>query len=306
MQSIHGKPQEGRPKMGVPPGFGVNKLAAMLCEAQSQTTEDLQVAEAIKAFPSLARAETKGSALAQLKILSAVASMTLQAKAKPASARSWSLSNEDFQFASHLIPDESVDLIWTDLPYGSDVNDMSFHKGGLASFDDSFNTAVGLLADVAKESYRVLRPDRYAVFCFGFVIYTALCSSLHSAGFNVNPVPVVWAKNTKSGENPTTRYCNSYEPLLVVSKGSPVFLRPGQSNLISLPIEQGKLQAVQKPVELVQRFLLDMCSRGATVVDFCAGTGTTGIAAHRLGMNSIMFERDPAMYTLAKARLEAL
>jgi len=163
-----------------------------------------------------------------------------------------------------------------------------------------------LLSSIAEESYRVLKPDRFAVFCFGFITYTDLVFELTRVGFNVNPVPFVWTKNTKSGENPTTRYCNSYEPILIAAKGSPVFVRPGQPNLVNIPVEQGKFQAVQKPVSLVERFLLDMCTSGATVVDWCAGTGTTGIAAHKLGMRSILFEKDPSMAMLARTRLEAL
>lgn len=318
MQQIHGTPSGGRPKVGTTGGFGVAKLAAMLGESIGAVSQDLQVAEAIKSFPTLGRAETKGNALTQLKILGAVASMTVSNKANPTkeNQRSWVLHEADFRslavdnnmYPKYMLPAESVDLIWTDLPYGADVDKMSGHSATsqLASFNDNKLEALSLLEDVAKESYRVLKNDRFACFCFGFITYTDLCLELGRAGFNVNPVPFVWAKNTKSGENPTTRYCNSYEPILIAAKGSPIFMRPGQSNLVTIPVEQGKFQAVQKPVALVQRFLLDMCTKGGVVVDFCAGTGTVGVAAHGLGMRSILFEKDPSMAFIAKTRLEAL
>lgn len=313
MQRIHGIHTGTRPKMGVPEGFSARKLSAMLGESDTTTAVDLQIADAMKTFPSLAKAESKGAAMTQLKILGVVATMHASAKANPqVGQRSWILRNEDFREAQGqyqdepFIANESVDLIWTDLPYGSDVNQMSHHKDGVATFDDSFETARSLLHDIAKESYRVLKPDRFAVFCFGFITYHDIVSELTLAGFKVNPVPVVWIKNTKSGENPTTRYCNGYEPILVASKGSPVFIRPGQSNCIQLPTDSDRIQAVQKPVALVERFLIDMCTKGATIVDWCAGTGTTGIACHKVGMRSILFEKDASMYALAKARLEAL
>jgi DNA modification methylase len=315
MQALYGKPSGGRPKVGETGGFGVAKLAAMLGESIGSVSQDLSVAEAVKQFPTLARAETKGNALTQLKILGAVASMTVSNKANPVKAnqRSWVLHEWDFRNAQvhgtpTYIDNASVDLIWTDLPYGSDVGEMSAHKATsqIGNFDDSKLNVLKLLSSIAEESYRVLKPDRFAVFCFGFITYTDLVFELTRVGFNVNPVPFVWTKNTKSGENPTTRYCNSYEPILIAAKGSPVFVRPGQPNLVNIPVEQGKFQAVQKPVSLVERFLLDMCTSGATVVDWCAGTGTTGIAAHKLGMRSILFEKDPSMAMLARTRLEAL
>jgi DNA modification methylase len=314
MQQIHGAPSGGRPKVGTTGGFGVAKLAAMLGESIGAVSQDLQVAEAISQFPGLARAETKGNALTQLKILGAVASMTVSNKANPVKAnqRSWHLYEMDFRDqdvqSGTEIQDESVDLIWSDLPYGSDVGEMSAHKATsqIGNFDDSKLNVLKLLSSIAEESYRVLRPDRYAVFCFGFITYTELVFELTRVGFTVNPVPFVWSKNTKSGENPTTRYSNCYEPLIVCQKGNPVFIRPGRGNLLTIPQEQGKLQAVQKPIQLIKEFLLDMCGPGSTVVDWCAGTGSTGVAAHQVGMKSILFEKDPSMAMLARTRLEAL
>lgn len=308
MQAIHGVPSGGRPKVGETGGFGVAKLAAMLGESVGAVSQDLSVAAALAQFPTLAGAETKGNALTQLKILGAVASMTVSNKASPPNVlgRTWTLCEYDFK--QNKLGNEMADLIWTDLPYGADVDKMSAHSATsqLASFDDTRLGVLSLLEDIAKESYRVLKNDRFAVFCFGFITYTDLVLELQRAGFSVNPVPCIWGKNTKSGENPTTRYCNSYEPLLIAAKGNPVFIRPGQSNLVTIPVDTGKFQAVQKPVPLVERFLLDMCTTGATIVDWCAGTGTTGVAAHRLGMKSILFEKDPSMSFIARTRLEAL
>lgn len=319
MQQIHGTPSGGRPKIGEGGGFGVNKLATMLGENAATTSQDLQVAAAIQSFPTLARAETKANAMTQLKILGAVASMSVAAKSVPKQKYSWTLYECDFRMAQEipgfvrpdkvrLIDDESVDLIWTDLPYGADVDKMSAHAATsqVASFNDNKLEALSLLESIANESFRVLKQDRFAVFCFGFVLYTDLVFELGRAGFSVNPVPFVWAKNTKSGENPTTRYSNCYEPLIVAAKGNPVFIRPGRGNVLQIPVEQGKLQAVQKPVALIKEFLLDTCGPGATVLDWCAGTGSTGVAAHALNMRSILFEKDPSMALLAKTRLEAL
>ncbi len=101
-------------------------------------------------------------------------------------------------------------------------------------------------------------------------------------------------------------YSNSYEPLLVARKGSPIFLRPGRSNVLSIPVVQDRLQVVQKPTELIKEFLRDMITSGSTVVDWCAGTGSTGVACHELGMRSILFEKSPSMAAIARARLGAL
>lgn len=311
MQQIHGKPITGRPRIsdnsgGV--GFGINKLASMLGESVGTTSTDLKIARAIQQMPQLRFSQTKAQAITTLGIIATAGNMAVAGKAVPKTEKLWQLYEGHFMYYRHITPDNSVDLVWTDLPYGSDVDKMSQHTKSVATFDDSIDEAMNTIIAVATESYRVLKDDRYACFCFGFRIYNFLCQELTRVGFNVVPVPVIWVKNTKSGENPRARYGNSYEPILVVCKGNPSFIRPGQSNVIQIPVEtrDAKLQTVQKPVDLVQRFLLDMCAPGALIVDWCCGTGTTGVAATKLGMRSILFEKEKSMYELAKLRLESI
>jgi DNA modification methylase len=88
-------------------------------------------------------------------------------------------------------------------------------------------------------------------------------------------------------------------------KGSPVFIRPGQTNVLDIPAikPSERMQIAQQPVELVKRFIGDMISPGATVVDFCAGSGTTGVAALEMRCKCILFEQDKVMCTLIRGRL---
>ena len=315
MQTIHGITKPG-PTFKDEKGFGTNRLAAMLGEAQSNTSRDLQLAEAMAQIPGLRAADTKAQAFTQLKILGSVLAMHRSAQANPpkvGATASWILHEHDFRgehtglgCPERWVEPESVDLIWTDLPYGSDITAMSLKSSTGATFDDTLDSATELLDALARESFRVLRNDRFAVFCFGFSIYPALVAALENAGFNVALVPFIWVKNTKSTENPLSMYSNAYEPLLVARKGSPTFLIPGQSNVITIPVVQDRLQIVQKPVDLIKKFLRDMVTPGATVVDWCCGTGSTGVACHELGMRSILFEKSPSMAAIARARLGAL
>jgi site-specific DNA-methyltransferase (adenine-specific) len=310
MQTIHGVAKPG-PTFKDEKGFGTNRLAAMLGEAQSNTSRDLQLAEAMAQIPGLKNAETKAQAYTQLKILGSVISMHRAAvpTVGDATVKSWVLYERDFREKDGVtwsVEDASVDLIWTDLPYGANLTNMSLKSSTGATFDDRKEQALDLIPAIAAESFRVLRNDRYAVFCFGFDIYHYLVMHLESAGFNVALVPFIWVKNTKSTENPLSMYSNAYEPLLVARKGSPAFMVPGQSNVINLPVVQDRLQIVQKPVELVEKFLRDMTTENATVVDFCAGTCTTGVACHNLKRRSILFEKSPSMAAIGRARLGAL
>lgn len=213
------------------------------------------------------------------------------------------------------VADESVDLVYTDLPYGVDLDEMreagasmtsSGHSGAI-NYEDKRHVVVDMLPQMMKEAYRVLRNDRFAVFFFGFNYYSELLLAGSSAGFFVNPVPVVWIKHSQSAISPTTRYANGYEQALVFTKGTPRFIRPGKSNLVDVPrvATSERLQVAQQPVPLVENFILDMTLPiGATVLDFCSGVGTTGVASVKNNRYAILFERDPQQCLLIHQRLE--
>lgn len=61
----------------------------------------------------------------------------------------------------------------------------------------------------------------------------------------------------------------------------------------------------QKPLELMERLVRDFTDPGDTIVDPFAGSGTTGVAALRLGRKFIGWERDPKYHAIAVKRLSA-
>lgn len=320
MKQIHG----GSSKSGAPTraekyhgevkGFGVNKLAAMLGKSAGAVSQDLHLAEAITKVPMLAKADTKESARRQITTLGTIIQMqkaptvqTVNDKGE-IEEKKWELYEGEFAANASKIPDETVDLVYTDLPFAVDLSKMSKHVSGITDYEDSREDLLGDLPTFARESFRILRRDRYAVFFFGFNYYSELIDCLEDSGFKVNKVPFVWFKNSRSTENPNQRYGNSYDPAIIAMKGSPSFIRPGGQNFFSFPQPTGadKLQIAQQPVELVTRFLQDMVVPKATVVDLCAGSGTTGVAAVKFGCKAIMFEREPQAIALIKGRMNVL
>lgn len=67
---------------------------------------------------------------------------------------------------------------------------------------------------------------------------------------------------------------------------------------------EGKLHPTQKPVSLFEYLIRTYTNQGDTVLDNCAGSGTTGIAARNLKRNFILIEKDPEYCEIAKKRLE--
>jgi ParB-like chromosome segregation protein Spo0J len=335
MQSIHGgsrgagAPSQKEQALGETSGFGVRKLAAMLGESPALVSKDLHLATLVRAMPVLAKQESKSSAQRIGTINLALHHMKMQ-KAKVTIAQvtggsscvaqfheddspKYDLFQGDWKGSIHTIQNEEIDLIYTDLPYGVDLDKMGATEnvsahGGAISYSDSRDSIVADLDTLAEAAFRVLKPHRFGVFFFGYNYYIDLCRSLCRAGFTINAIPVVWLKHQQFTQQPTCRYANGYEQAIIAMKGQPKFLRPGQVNIVDVPglTVAGRFQVAQQPVDLVKRFILDMTlpRSGARVLDFYAGTGTTGVAALELGQYPILFEKDGNQCTIIQNRME--
>lgn len=64
------------------------------------------------------------------------------------------------------------------------------------------------------------------------------------------------------------------------------------------------LHPTQKPVELLEYLIKTYTNEGELVIDFCAGSGSTGVAAINTNRNFIGIEKDEKYYNIAKARIE--
>ena len=63
------------------------------------------------------------------------------------------------------------------------------------------------------------------------------------------------------------------------------------------------LHPTEKPVWLMEIQIEASVPFGGTAVDFCMGSGTTGVACVRLGRKFIGIEIEPKYFEIAKARI---
>ena len=66
------------------------------------------------------------------------------------------------------------------------------------------------------------------------------------------------------------------------------------------------LHPTQKPVALFEYLIRTYSNEGDLVLDSCAGSGTTGIAAINTKRNFILIEKQPEYIAIIKKRLEPL
>ena len=70
--------------------------------------------------------------------------------------------------------------------------------------------------------------------------------------------------------------------------------------------QKGKQHPTQKPVALMEYLIKTYTNENETVLDFCMGSGTTGVAAKNLNRKFIGIEKDETYFKIAQDRINAI
>lgn len=70
-----------------------------------------------------------------------------------------------------------------------------------------------------------------------------------------------------------------------------------------VPRATGTLHPTQKPVALLQYLIKTYTDEEASVLDFCMGSGSTGVAAKQIGRQFTGIEKDPEYFAIAEKRI---
>lgn len=74
-------------------------------------------------------------------------------------------------------------------------------------------------------------------------------------------------------------------------------------SIISFPYDTDKLHPTQKPVALFEYLIKTYTNEGDTVLDNCAGSGTTGIACINTNRKYILIEKEPKYCEIIRQRI---
>lgn len=234
------------------------------------------------------------------------------------------------------LPEKSVDLVFADPPYnlqlGGDLTrpDGSSVDGVHSSWDrfSSFAVYDAFTREWLAAARRCMRDDA-TIWVIGSYhnIYRVGCMMMDMGFWILNDVH--WVKSNPMPNFQGKRFQNATETLIWAKKSEDQSLYAfdyhamkslngdvQMRNLWEFPICGGserlkdkdgcKIHPTQKPEALMYRIILASTKPGDVVLDPFFGTGTTGVAARRLGRHFIGIERDDGYRREAAARLEAV
>lgn len=192
------------------------------------------------------------------------------------------LHRGDFRELSKSIPDESVELIFTDPPYDGD--------------------SVGLYEDAAMVAARILKPGGSLIAYSGQSHLSEVLQGMSKhmrywwtvAGVHEGGNQILNKLGIRCGWKPLVWFVKSYR---------------GDVQNVILDVVRGdreksehKWQQAQSEAEY---FIRELCPEGGTVVDFFLGGGTTAAACKATGRKCIGFEVDATAFEKSVERLAA-
>jgi len=225
-----------------------------------------------------------------------------------------------------LIPDKSIDMILCDLPYGT----TACKWDTIIPFEPLWeqykriikdNGAIVLTASQPFTSALVMSNTKMFKYewiwgkgrgtGFQIIKYKPLVSHENILIFGkgtikYNPQMREREKPRVSKNKGTTRQMlvsngKEYQAEKALDKKYPITEIQFSNNN-----QKDKLHPTQKPVALFEYLIKTYTSVGDTVLDNCAGSGTTGVACINTKRNYILIEKDPDYCKIAQDRIDNL
>jgi site-specific DNA-methyltransferase (adenine-specific) len=214
------------------------------------------------------------------------------------------------------LADGSVDMIWTDPPYGhsnhdGDLNSRLNDHREIESKPIANDDADGMrrvVDGMLTEAARVLSPDCCCCCCCcgggPRPTFAWVADRMDRAGLTFFH-SVIWDK-----KNPGLgwRYRRQHEMVMVAHRTSGKLLWANDNiaarNIFSMMPPRDRVHPNEKPVGLVEHFISLHTIPGQLVLDPFMGSGTTGVACAQMGRAFIGVELDPDHFETACRRVE--
>lgn len=190
------------------------------------------------------------------------------------------------------LPDNSIDLIFTDPPYG-------LNKAGIKN-DNNLNLFYSILPD----SYRVLKKDAFFITFFSTKFLPDI--------FKNNPFQYFWnfILYCPNGSVLSPIGFTKYMSCVAFKKGNPKMIKRNKDIFVDTP---GKMiepdegfinHPTPKPKSFIKELLMMFSKENDIVLDPFVGSGSTAVACKQLKRNYIGFEINPEYCDLAINRLK--
>lgn len=287
--------------------------AKMLNLSPASISHYLQIEEAVKKDETIANASTLDAAVKRMKVQKKLDER--RAAVEKDSSAAVKKATDILHLGDAIkwiktIPDNSVDFINFDPPWGDDVAHKS--QENHEAFDDSTEYADKLMDCLFPHLFRVLKQDRFCAFWHRLWATEQMRARAESFGFNLThtKTPCIWYKPDKVSDqnrDPERRLNEAYEAFYLLRKGDPVFHERQGNNVFAFSRVDNPIHPTEKSVDVCRAILRLVVVPGELVLDPTAGASPMLEAAVRFSCKALGCELSPRYYERGITRLaEAL
>jgi len=195
---------------------------------------------------------------------------------------------------TRLMAGDAADLVFSDLPYNCAYEGYTKDKLTIQNDNMSPEQFDRFLRDSFASFRTVVKPGASLYICHSSSFQREFQNALEAAGFEVR-CQIIWAKNTFAWG--FGRYKFQHETLFYCHVAGQKDCWYGDKSQSTLWEENkpaaNRLHPTMKPVELIERALLNSSKAGDIVADLFGGSGSTLIACQRRNRGARLMELDP-------------
>ena len=197
--------------------------------------------------------------------------------------------------AMKLLPDKSIDLVLTDIPYN-----ISQKSAGLRQLDfGEWDKQYGKEKDWIKAMMRLVGNS--AIIWCADKQWCNIETIFSNADFLTRKL--IWHKSNPTVMNCDKLYVQAIENAVYAKKRGGYYAPDYKHNVFEYPIPNMRQHPTQKPLSLFQELILDNTKLNDLVLDPFLGSGTTAVACKELGRKFIGIELEEKYCKIAEGRL---
>ena len=190
------------------------------------------------------------------------------------------------------VKDGSISCVITDPPWGVDYKPS--RPTGNPTFDNDVDSTIAFLDDVFKEIKRVCVEDAH-IYVFYPTVHHQRFLDLLNLYFDVDPIPLIWAKNNHTPCDFSQKHASDYETVFFCKmKGDAKrpFNKPVSPYIHTFSKPTNKYHDCQKPVDLLEDMIRNSTAVNEIVLDPFAGSGSTLLAAKKANRTYLGYEKE--------------
>ena len=193
-----------------------------------------------------------------------------------------------------LMGPDTADCVFSDPPYNIDYQGYTKERLTIQNDQMGAEQFKRFLLDSFQSFRSVVKPGASLYVCHSSSWQREFQNALEAAGFEVR-CQIIWGKNTFAWG--FARYKFQHEPIFychVAGQKDSWYGNKSQSTLWEeKKPSANRLHPTMKPVELVERALVNSSKPGDLVLDLFGGSGSTMIGCQRRGRTARLMEIDP-------------